>query len=70
LPPLLLKEHFLAQIQDISKTLAKVNEFLASYAFDFRGKECEPLQRFSLEFKKLEDETLGRVERESKRRDL
>lgn len=55
LPPLLLKEHFLTQIQEMNKTLPKVNEFLALYAFDFRGKESEPIQRLTQEFKKLED---------------
>ncbi len=54
----------------MSKTLPKVNEFLALYAFDFRGKESESIQRFSQEFKKLEDEVMGRVEKEAKRREV
>jgi hypothetical protein len=32
----------------MSKILTKVNEFLSVYAFDFRGKDCESLQSFSL----------------------
>jgi hypothetical protein len=69
LPPHLLKEFFLTQLEETNRTLARVNEQMAAFAFDFRGREVEPLERFSCEFRKLEEEVLERTVREERRRE-
>ena len=40
-----MKQYFLSQVEELNRSLTKVNELIKSYAIDFRGNETYVLEK-------------------------